>query len=166
MLTVPAQAGAVQAGAIEDVEPCETWTADITSIIATGPGTVTVHGFAKTPIKNGRTGPCSYSAKLAGYVVERPRPRYWRLGAVTGTAPLPTTWENGDPFSQEIRLAVGTGAVCVRTPTAMGITCDEVTVAAEKDGSPAVPVVGREMFPGDGQTGDVCGNCVQPPVDP
>ncbi len=161
ILTVPAQASAV-----ENVEPCEAWTADITSIVATGPGTVTVGGRVTTLIRNGRTDPCTYSAQLAGYAVERQSASHWRLGAVTGTAPLPATWENGDPFSQEIRLAVGTGAVCVRTPAATGLTCDEVTVGAEKDGSPAIPVVGREMYPGDGDPGDVCGNCVVPPVGP
>lgn len=161
MVTVPAHAGAAASA-----DPCEIWTADISAIMATGPGTVSVVGRVTTPRKSEETGPCSYDAQLAGYVVERVNQRYWRLAGVTGRAQLASTWQNGDEFRQSLSIAVGTGAVCVRTADAAGLTCDEVTVAAEKDGSPALPVVGRELYPGASQGGDVCGNCVTPPVDP
>ncbi len=82
---------------------------------------------------------------------------------MTGTAPLPSTWRSGDQFTQQISLAAGTNAVCIRTASARGVSCDEVYVGAEKDGSPTTPVVGGQIYPpsrqGDGSV-DVCGNCV------
>jgi len=161
MLVAPAQAGAAAI-----VEPCEAWTGEITSITATGPGTVSVIGVG-TPIRrNGRPGPCAYPAYLAGHVTERMDRGRILLGAENGRAPLPMIWPDRGMFRQQLSLAVGTGAVCMSGPDALGITCDEVTVGAEKDGSPSTPVVGRQFHPMSHGGGDICGNCVSPPKDP
>lgn len=149
----------------DGTQPCTNWSATITSVTATGPGTVVVTGKATTQSANPAV-PCAYDARLRGYTTTQDWNDPWYLDAVTGEAQLPATWRNGDTYSRGIALGVGTSVVCVRTPGARGIYCYRVDVSADANGNPTTPIVGRQVWPiqgprppGDGSV-DICGNCV------
>jgi len=141
-------------------QQCHQWGMYDMSVVPAGPGAVKVGGVA-VATKIDASSHCRRGVEVVGYKLDGTE-----LSAQLVTGPAYPFWDSGDKFTQQLRIPVGTEAVCVRTELGTHIGCYEVEVPADENGAPATPIVGDLIefgkppyHEGDGPI-DLCGHCV------